>query len=57
MSTSEHNIQKDISVLELIISKIKKYHDDSLYISDLIYDLESYLNQLTMVDEQSKTNF
>lgn len=40
-----------------MILKISKYFDKSLYISDLIYDLESYLNQLTIVGKQWKNNF
>ncbi len=37
--------------------KIKKYFEKSIYISDLIYDLESFLNQLTTVDKNWKKKF
>ncbi len=57
MTLQENSIEKDIRILELVILKIKKYFDKSLYISDLIYDLESYLNQLTVVDKQWKKHF
>lgn len=50
-------MQKDMIVLDLIVSKINKYHNKSIYISDLIYDLESYLNQLTVVGREWKKNF
>jgi hypothetical protein len=55
--TKENSIQKDISILELMTLKITKYFNKSIYISDLIYDLESYLNQLTVVDKEWKKNF
>lgn len=54
MTSQENSIQKDISILELMILKITKYFNKSIYISDLIYDLESYLNQLTVVDKEWK---
>lgn len=57
MTLQKNSIQKDISILELVVLKITKYFDKSLYISDLIYNLESYLNQLTVVDRQWKKNF
>lgn len=47
----------DISILELIALKIKKYFNKSLYMSDLIYDLESFLNQLTTIDKKWKNDF
>lgn len=56
MTLQENGIQKDINILELVVLKIKKYSDKFLCISDLIYDLESYLNQLTVVDQQWKKN-
>ena len=57
MTLQENSIKKDINILELVVLKITKYFDKSLYINDLIYDLESYLNQLTVVDIQWKKNF
>ena len=57
MTTQENSIQKDISILELMIVKITKYFDKSLYIGDLIYDLESYLNQLMTIDKQWEKDF
>lgn len=57
LTLQENSIQKDISILELITLKITKYFNKSIYISDLIYDLESYLNQLTVVDKEWKKNF
>ncbi len=57
MTLQENSIQKDISVLELMTLKITKYFNKSIYISDLIYDLESYLKQLTVVDKEWKKNF
>lgn len=57
MTLQENSIQKDIYILEVVVLKITKYFDKSLYISDLIYDLESHLNQLTLVDLQWKKNF
>ena len=57
MTSQDNNIQKDIRILELIILKITKYFDQKLHVSDLIYDLESYLNQLVTVDKQWKKNF
>ncbi len=50
-------VQKDINILELIDLKITRYFNKVVYISDLIYDLESYLNQLTTVDDQWKKDF
>lgn len=44
------DIQKDISLLELILLKIERYFDNKLPISSLIYDLENYLNQITTID-------
>ncbi len=57
MTNQENNVQKDLNILELIDLKITRYFNKSLYISDLIYDLESYLNQLTTVDNQWKKDF
>ncbi len=57
MTLDENSIQKDINILELVVFKITKYFYKSLYINDLIYDLENYLNQLTVVDQQWKKNF
>jgi hypothetical protein len=57
MTTQENGIQKDISILELMILKITRYFDKTLYISDLIYDLEGYLNQLITIDKQWKKDF
>ncbi|MBM3192207.1 MAG: hypothetical protein FJZ63_06130 [Chlamydiae bacterium] len=57
MTSQEDSTQKDINILELIDSKIARYFNRSVYISDLIYDLEGYLNQLTTVDDQWKTDF
>ncbi len=57
MTTQETSIQKDISTLELIDLKITRYFDKALYISDLIYDLEGCLNQLTTIDKQWKKDF
>jgi hypothetical protein len=57
MTNQEDSMQKDINILELIDSKIARYFNKSVYISDLIYDLESYLNQLTTVDDQWKKDF
>jgi hypothetical protein len=57
MTNQKENIQKDINILELIDLKITRYFKKSLYISDLIYDLESCLNQLTTVDNQWKKDF
>lgn len=56
MTLQENNIQ-NINILELIVLKIKRYFDKNLYISDLINDLESYLNQLTTVDKKWKKDF
>ncbi len=53
----EDSMQKDINILELIDLKITRYFNKVVYISDLIYDLESYLNQLTTVDDQWKKDF
>lgn len=55
--TSHEDIQKDIDILKLMIIKIAKYFNKTIYISDLIYDLESYLNQLMVVDEEWKVDF
>lgn len=55
--SEEVSMQKDIYILELVDSKITRYFNKSVYISDLIYDLESYLNQLTTVDDQWKKDF
>ena len=57
MTNQKNSIQKDIDILELIDLKIARYLNESLCISDLIYDLESYLNQLITVDKQWKKNF
>src|SRR5690349_7543674 len=57
MTIQENSIRKDINILELIVLKITKYLNKSLNINDLIYDLESYLNQLVVVDKQWKKNF
>jgi hypothetical protein len=57
MTISENSIQKDINILNLIISKINSYFNQYIYISDLIYDLESCLNQLTTVSDQWKKDF
>lgn len=57
MTNQEDSIQKDMNILELIDLKITRYFNNSVYISDLIYDLESYLNQLTTVDDQWKKDF
>ena len=53
----EDSMQKDINILELIVLKIERYLKKIVYISDLIYDLESYLNQLSTVDNQWKKDF
>lgn len=57
MTNQEDSMQKDINILELIDLKIARYLNKSVYISDLIYDLESYLNQLTTIDAQWKKDF
>lgn len=57
MNIQESNMKKDISILELMTLKIIRYFDKTLYISDLIYDLESFLNQLSIVDKQWKKDF
>ncbi len=57
MTNQKENIQKDIIALELFDLKITRYFNKNLYIIDLIYDLESYLNQLTTVDNQWKKDF
>lgn len=57
MTNQENSIQKDLNILELIDLKITRYFNKTVYISDLIYDLESYLNQLTIVDNQWKKDF
>ncbi len=57
MTIQENNIQKDICILELMILKIARYFDGILDVSDLIYDLEGYLNQLTTVDKEWKRDF
>lgn len=57
MTPQENNIIKDIYILELIIIKIKKYLDNSVFISDLIYDLETYLDQLSVVDPHWRKDF
>ena len=57
MTSEEISLQKNIDILELMILKITRYFDKILYISDLIYDLESYMNQLTTIDHQWKKNF
>jgi len=57
MTLQENSLQKDISILELMTLKITKYFSKSIYISDLIYDLESCLNQLTVVDKEWKKFF
>ena len=43
MTNQEDSMQKDINILELIDSKIARYFNKSMYISDFIYDLESYI--------------
>ena len=48
---------RDINILELIDLKIKIHFNKSVHISDLIYDLESYSNRLTTVDNQWKKDF
>jgi len=57
MTNQKENTQKDINILELIDLKITRYFNKSLYIGDLIYDLESCLNQFTTVDNQWKKDF
>jgi len=57
MIFQEKKIKKEINLLELIILQIKKYFDKKLYIGDLIQDLESLLNQLTIVEEEWKKDF
>ena len=57
MTLQENSIQKDIVILDLMTLKITRYFNKSIYISDLIYDLESYLNQLTIVDKEWKKKF
>lgn len=51
------NIQKDISLLELMILKIDRYFNHNIPISNLIYDLENYLNQITTIDRLWKKKF
>lgn len=51
------DIQKDISLLELILLKIERYFDNKLPISSLIYDLENYLNQLITIDRSWEKKF
>jgi hypothetical protein len=55
--TSKTNIQHDIDLLELTDLKIEKYFNDCLPLHDLIYDLESYLNQITVIDKEWRKNF
>ena len=50
-------IQKDLDVLNMMVFFINRYFNKSIHISDLIYDLESYLNQLILVDTEWKKNF
>lgn len=57
MKIPESSLQKDMDILTLMDLKIDRYFDGSLYISDLIYDLESFLNQLTIVNDQWKKDF
>ena len=57
MTHQKDDIQKDIKILELMIVKIERFFDKKLYISDLIYDLESFLNQLITVDKKWKKDF
>jgi|GEM_PF-6277074 len=57
MILQENDIQKNLIVLDLMVLKIRRYFDKTLFISDLIYDLESFLNQLTIVDKKWKKNF
>jgi hypothetical protein len=57
MKNQGNSAQKDINILELMDLKITRYFNKSLYISDLIYDLESCLNQLMTVDKQWKKDF
>ncbi len=57
MLNQEDSIQKDINILELTDLKIARYLNKVVHIGDLIYDLESYLNQLTTVDGPWKKDF
>lgn len=57
MTFQENIIQQDINILEMMIIKIIKYFNKSIYISALISELENYLNQLKVVDKQWKKNF
>jgi hypothetical protein len=54
MTRIEKEIVSVVSVLGLVVLKINKYLDGRLNISDLIYDLESCLNQLALADEKWK---
>lgn len=54
----EHEfVKKDIDILHVMLSKIDGWYNGKVYISDLVYDLESLLNQLQTVDEEWKTDF
>jgi hypothetical protein len=57
MTAQENSTPKDINILELMDLKITRYFNKSLYISDLICDLESCLNQLMTVDKQWEKDF
>lgn len=48
---------KDLDVLEAILSKINKYNQSRIYISELIDDLENLLNQVITIDSDWKKEF
>lgn len=56
-SHAASDFQKNIDILELIILRITKYFNKSMYIGDLISHLVDFLNQLNMVDIQWKKKF